>query len=85
MNTSTRSVAITFRPPASDQLYFLNSLHRRTLQSVPAPLAEKMIRDFRTSSAGSSTDRSELYRYESDGVERLIALNFDEVERLEVL
>ncbi|MFB6248829.1 MAG: hypothetical protein ABEL97_09685 [Salinibacter sp.] len=85
MNTSTRSVVVTFRTPARDQSFFRHPLRTRTLQDVPAPLAEKMVRDFRSSAITVKRDRSELYQYENNGGKRLVALNFDEVEHLEVL
>lgn len=85
MNKTTRSVVITFRTPARDQSPFRHPLHTRTLQDVPAPLAEQMVCDFRTSTTALKRDRSELYRYENNGGERLVALNFDEVEHLKIM
>lgn len=85
MSMSTLSVVITFRTPARDQSPFQHPLHTRTLRDVPAPLAEKMVYDFRTSTAAVKRDRSELYRYENNGAKRLVALNFDEVEHLKIM
>ncbi len=73
-------ITITFRSPGHENAARGPSLHERTIESVPRPEAKQMASDFveyRKSSPEAS--RSKLYRYQTDGEEVLIALDFDEI------
>jgi hypothetical protein len=73
-------VTITFRTPSREKGQAGPTLHERTLSGVPPALAEQMADDFvRRRSRTDGVDRSTLYRYERDGEEVLVALDFREV------
>jgi hypothetical protein len=74
------TVEITFQPPSRVSQSGAPSFHQRSIEDVPASVAEKMVRDFRAGADNSSEAPSwELYRYEENGEERLVPLDFGEV------
>jgi hypothetical protein len=73
-------VTITFRTPSRENMHAGPTLHERTLTGVPAELAEQMASDFVERRRGpDGVDRSKLYRYDQDGEDVLVALDFTEV------
>ena len=73
-------ITITFRSPTHDATARAPSLHERTIESVPPPKAEQMASDFvEYRKAPTEASRSKLYRYQANGEEILVALDFDEV------
>jgi hypothetical protein len=80
LSPSKMDVTITFRTPARDGTEIPSGIHDRTLHGVPSSLAYRIADDFvRYRSEPDSPGRSTLYRYERDGEEVLVALDFDEV------
>jgi hypothetical protein len=76
-------VKITFRTPSRRHEQGGASIHERTLEAVPRTEAEQMAEDFvQFRNATNGTKESELYRYDKDGQEVLVALNFKEVVAL---
>jgi len=71
-----KSISIIFRTPAGDT----TPLHERQLTGVPKSKAAKMAEDF-AKHRESETEISphQLYRYEDEQGERLVALDFTEV------
>ena len=73
-------VTITFRTPSREHTHAGPSLHERTLSGVPRALAEEIADDFvQRRSSGDGTEQSKLYRYDKDGEEVLVALDFSEI------
>lgn len=76
-------VTITFRTPAREHEPEDASIHERTLEAVPRAEAEQMAEDFvQFRNATNGTKESELYRYDRNGQEVLVALDFKEVVAL---
>jgi hypothetical protein len=75
------TVQVTFETPSGNGPTSARSFHERRLEDIPAAIAEQMMRDFRQYCA-DQRDRSPLYRYEQDGEEVLLALDFDEIVEL---
>ena len=76
------TVSITFQSPAHENGKGGWSLHERRLQAVPKANAQRMVEDFTTYQSEENGDRRKLYRYENEGHERLVALDFEEVVAL---
>lgn len=73
-------VKITFRTPARQHEPAEAAIHERTLEAVPRVKAERMAEDFvQYRNASNGTKESELYRYDKNGEEVLVALDFKEV------
>lgn len=73
-------ITITFRSPTHEAVAGEPSLHERTIESVPSPKAKQMASDFvEYRQAPSEASRSKLYRYQTNGKEVLVALDFDEM------
>lgn len=77
-------IQITFRsPPREAAASSGPTLHERTLEAVPRPKAQQIATDFVSyRQAPQETDRSKLYRYETNGDEVMVALDFKEVVAL---
>ncbi len=76
-------VTITFRTPSHEGLQRGPTIHERTLVSVPRLQAEQMAEDFVQYRNGTNEEKEgELYRYQKDGEEVLVALDFREVVAL---
>ncbi len=74
------NVTITFRTPARESDRAEASLHKRTVVGVPLDLAQQMAEDFvQYQSTPDEDGRSKLYRFEKEGNDVLVALNFDEI------
>jgi len=74
------TVTITFRTPSREDPGIGTGLHERTLVTVPSALARQMADDFvQYRSQPDGTGRSKLYRYQRDGEEVLVALDFEEI------
>lgn len=79
-------IKITFRTPSCENAREGPTIHERTLEDVPHAEAEQMAQDFveyRNSTNGAKA--SELYRYDKNGSEVLVALDFEEVVALMAL
>jgi hypothetical protein len=73
-------VIITFRTPSRKTMRAGPTLHERTLSGVPGDLAEQMAQDFvKRRSSPDGAKQSQLYRYERDGEDVLVALDFTEI------
>jgi hypothetical protein len=73
-------ITITFRSPTHESAAAEPLLHERTIESVPSPKAQEMAADFvEYRKAPKDTSRSKLYRYQTNGDEVLVALDFEEV------
>jgi len=72
---STRPMTILFSTPRGDT----SGLHERTLD-VPKPTAVEMVTDFEEpGDPESRLSPYQLYRFEEEGEEQLVALDFGEV------
>lgn len=84
---SLMTVSITFQSPYFETDESPPTVHERELTSVPRPKAEEMVEDFvryqekKRTGAEKATQR-QMYRYEKEGEELLVALDFDEVVAL---
>ena len=73
-------VTIAFRTPSRENMRAGPTLHERTLSGVPGDLAGRMAQDFvKRRSSTDGVDQSKLYRYERDGEDVLVALDFTEI------
>jgi hypothetical protein len=73
-------VTITFASPNRKNSSSEPTAHERTLADVPSPLATTMAEDYvQYRSDAEDVERCKLYRYERDGDEILVALDFKEV------
>lgn len=78
------TVSITFQTPYFETDKSPPAVHERELRSVPRRKAEEMVEDFvryqekKSTSTQEATQR-QMYRYEKEGEELLVALDFDEV------
>lgn len=75
------SISITFRTPDGDHSPF----HERLLAGVPESKALKIAQDFAEhQDAESGASPYQLYRYEDEDGERLLALDFNEVVDVDI-
>ena len=71
-----QSLTILYRTPSGDS----SPYHQRRLDGVPKAVLEEMADDFRRAAdSGSERSPHQLYRYEKNGDERLIAVDYGEV------
>jgi hypothetical protein len=83
---STVTVHITFETPERRNLSLPPARHERTLDAVPCAQAQQMADDYATyCGAEGETEQRKLYRYEQDGEEVLVALDFGEVQAITTL
>lgn len=84
------TVRITFSAPprqnSADGSTFQSSvIHERRLEDVPAQVAQKMDDDYvRYRSNGPGARRYNIYRFESAGEKKEVALDFQEITALSI-
>ncbi|MFO8098634.1 MAG: hypothetical protein R6T83_03315 [Salinibacter sp.] len=77
----TKTVSIVFHAPAGDH----SAAHERHLRSVPEPQARQIANDFvEYKKPESDISRYQMYRFESKGEERLMAIDFNDVALITV-
>lgn len=73
---STRTLTVLFQTPKGDD----SPCHERVFENIPNSVAEDMAEDFAAArDPGSEASPYQLYRYEEEGTEHLIALDYTEV------
>jgi hypothetical protein len=80
MSTEPRlDLSIMLQPPPGESA---SQPHERRIDNIPCSIAEEIVRDFVSQGPGSDTDRYQMYSVGTGGDERLIALDFGEVDGL---
>lgn len=78
------TVSITFQSPYFQGDKSPPAVHERHLDAVPRIEAEQMVEDFvryqeKKGTSNVESAQRQMYRYDRDGEELLVALDFDEI------